>query len=741
MSWAKQSAALVVMVLGAVGQSLAVTPDACHLLSKHGQTAEAQACYESLARSSSAYYRAEGYWGLEKYDEANEQFRIATAPADSDALYRVRWGLLLHERFNNTDAVALFQEALQRDPKNAQAYLGLAIVSADGFDGKATDYSARALALDPKLVEAHEFAGNLALENADTEHAIAQADEALALSPDALDAMAIHAAVELLADRSPDAWFDKIRKVNPGYGKAYARVAHYLELNYRFEDAIVYDRKAIAADPRLWSARSDLGISLMRLGQEEEPMQQLEMCYNNGYRDAATVNSLRLLDSYKNFVTYKENGTILRLRKSEADLLHPYFEAELQRIIATYNRKYKMTLSGPVQVEVYPDHEDFAVRTMGMPGLGALGVTFGQVVAMDSPSARRPGDFNWGSTLWHEMSHVYILTATNHRVPRWFTEGLAVHEETQVSPEWGDRMSPDILVAIRDKKLLPVAKLDRGFIFPEYPAQVVVSYFEAGSICDYVQSHWGEEKLLAMAHSYGQRKSTPEVIQGDLGVSPEDFDKQYLAWLNQRYGPEAANFDEWHKQLEHLAEAAKQNQYDAVLREGEVVRRMYPEYIGDANAYEFLAVADLAKGDKKAAAAVLTDYEKMGGEDPSILKKLASLEEELGQAKEAAATLDRINYIYPVHDEELHRRLGDLWFAQANYPGAIREYTAVVALNPLDKAGAQFNLAQAYYASGQRDKAEESVLAALEAAPGYRPAQKLLLEIEHPEQKEAPKSN
>ena len=139
-----------------------------------------------------------------------------------------------------------------------------------------------------------------------------------------------------------------------------------------------------------------------------------------------------------------------------------------------------MKLSGPVQVEVYPDHEDFAVRTMGMPGLGALGVTFGQVVAMDSPSARKPGDFNWGSTLWHEMSHVYILSATNGRVPRWFTEGLAVHEETQVSPEWGDHMSPDILVAIRDKKLLPVAKLDRGFIFPEYPAQVVVSYFEAG---------------------------------------------------------------------------------------------------------------------------------------------------------------------------------------------------------------------------------------------------------------------
>ena len=47
----------------------------------------------------------------------------------------------------------------------------------------------------------------------------------------------------------------------------------------------------------------------------------------------------------------------------------------------------------PGQVEVYPDHEDFAVRTMGMPGLGALGVTFNNVIAMDSPSGRPPGSF------------------------------------------------------------------------------------------------------------------------------------------------------------------------------------------------------------------------------------------------------------------------------------------------------------------------------------------------------------
>ena len=192
------------------------------------------------------------------------------------------------------------------------------------------------------------------------------------------------------------------------------------------------------------------------------------------------------------------------------------------------------------------------------------------------------------------------------------------------------------------------------------------------------------------------------------------------------WGNQAANFDQSRKALEQMAEAAKQKQYDAVLQEGEAVRRMYPEYIGDANAYEFIAAADLAKGDKKPRQKILTHYEKMGGEDPVNLKKLASLEEELGQPKEAAATLDRINYIYPVHDEDLHRHLGDLWFAQTNYPGAIREYTALGGAQSAGQGRSNFKLAQAYYASGQKDKAEESVLAALEAAPGYRPAQKLL---------------
>ena len=143
------------------------TPDDCHALRKHGHQAEAQKCYESLSTSRDPYIRAEGYWGLEQYEEANNQFRIAVAQSPANAMYRVRWGRLMHERFNNTDAANLFQEALQRDPKNAQAYYGLALVSADGFDNKAIEYALKAIELDPKLAEAHELMANLLLEDSD----------------------------------------------------------------------------------------------------------------------------------------------------------------------------------------------------------------------------------------------------------------------------------------------------------------------------------------------------------------------------------------------------------------------------------------------------------------------------------------------------------------------------------------------------------------------------------------------
>ena len=665
--------------------------------------------------------QSELLWKQHRYDDANEAFRALVAAHPRNAEYRVRWGRLYLERYDGQEAAKHFNEALEIEPKRADALLGLALVAADGFEAQAVVFAHKALDADPHMVEAQELLARLALEDNDPAKAAEEAHKALDMSANAIQAKAILATIDWLNDKPATAW-------DPHDGTAYETAARIFVLNRRYEEGIRLFRKAIALQPDLWSARSQLGVNLMRLGREEEARAELEMCYEGHYRDAATVNTLRLTDSYKNFVTYKTDRTILRLHKKEAELLHPYFEAEMLRALSTYDRKYGFKLDRPVQVEVYPDHEDFAVRTMGMPGLGALGVTFGYVVAMDSPSGRPPGTFHWASTMWHELSHVYVLNMTSFRVPRWFTEGLAVHEETAISPEWGDRLDPHVIMAIKDKKLLPVAELDRGFVRPTYPAQVVVSYFEAGRICDYINREWGWPKLLAMIHDFAGGASTPEAIEKELGIKPEEFDKRFLAALNAETKKTVDGFDEWSKELKKVATEYKEHDYEAMIRDASGIRDTYPDYIEAGNVYQFLADGYLEKGDKKAAIDELERYAKVGGRSPDTLKQLATLLEEAGNRKEAAEVLDRLNYIQPI-DEDLHRRLGDLWLSLGNTAGAIREYRAVLAKSPTDPAASHFNLAKAYRSANRTDAAKDELLLSLEAAPGFRPAQKMLLEL------------
>ena len=681
-----------------------------------------------VAAHAQTLQQAESLRSAARYQEANAAFRSLVAANPKNPEYRVRWGRLFLERFNKEEAANLFEEALAIQKDYAPALIGLALVAADGYDVKAVELAEKALAADPKLTEAHELMARLALEDNNPKRGAEQADKALAISPKALDAMAVRASIDWLADKTDSPWMGRILDVNPKYGEAYATAAHFFVLNRRYEEGIRHYRKAIELSPRLWAARAQLGVNLMRLGEEVEAKQQLELCYENGHRDAATVNTLRLMDSYKNFLTFKTDNTILKLHKKEADLLHPYVESELKRAIATFEKKYKLKLDRPVQVEVYPDHEDFAVRTMGMPGLGALGVTFGNVVAMDSPSGRKPGSFHWASTLWHELSHVFVLSATHHRVPRWFTEGLAVHEETAASPEWGDRLDPQVIAAIKNKKLLPVAELDRGFIRPSYPTQVVVSYFQAGRICDYIAEHWGFSKLLAMMNDFARSEPTAQVIEKELGIKAEDFDRQFLAKLETETKSVVEGFDDWRKKLKQVADLSKAGKHDEVIPLALAIRDLYKDYVEAGSAYEFLADAYAAKKDNAAAIAELERYAKVGGRSPVLLKRLASMLEETGRKRDAALALERLNYIFP-NDAELHYRLGGLWFGESNNAGAIREYTSVLAMKPMDRATSHFNLARAYRQAKQIDEAKDQLLLALEAAPGFRPAQKMLLEL------------
>lgn len=707
----------------------AQNPADCWNHRKLSRAGEANSCFTQLLDSRRPAVMAEGFWGLGRFDEAGTAFRASVSQEPKEPHHRVRWGRLLLERFNVTEATELFQEALEIRKDYAPALLGLAVALSEGFDRRAIDLARQAVEADPKLLEARELVAALVLEDGDFDKAREEANHALALNPNALDALAVHAAIDLLGDNPDSPWLAKMLAASPAYGAGYRRIAHWFVLNRRYNEAIELYRKAIALDPQLWAARSELGINLMRVGNDQEAKQLLEQCYESGFRNAATANSLKLLDSLKNYETVRTKRAVLRLHKSEAALLRPYVERETERAITVFEKKYDTTLPGPVQIELYPMHEDFAVRTMGMPGLGALGVTFVLSVAMDSPSGRNPGSYHWASTLWHELSHVFTLHVTNHRVPRWFTEGLAVHEETAVNPEWGERVTPQVLWALAENKLLPIARLDRGFVRPEYPGQVVVSYFQAGRVCDYVNERWGWDKLMQMLRAFTQSEPTAAVVERVLGLKPEAFDEQFLAWLDTHHGASVKGYKDYLKRAPEIAKARNEKRHQDALRIAAEIKPLFPDFVENGNVYEAAALSHLALEDKPAAAAALREYAARGGRNPESLKKLAELEAEAGRPAEARAALERVLMIYPVKDEPLHRRLGDLRADAGQWPGALEEYAAVVALNSTDPATAHYNVARAHFALKRLSEAEEHVMQSLEHAPGFRPAQKLLLEI------------
>lgn len=704
--------------------------ETCREHRRFGRLQEATACYQRLAASQDPYLRAEGNWGLGRWQDANDAFREAVQAQPKNPDYRVRWGRLFLERMQPADAQALFLEALAiRDP-HPGAILGLALIASDGFEARGGELARKALEADPKLTEAHVLLATLALQESSFDKALEHSSKALEIDPNSLEALSIPATIDLLEDKVNPPSLARIFKINPVYGEVYATAGRFFVLNRRYEEAIALYRKALDLNPGLHKARAELGLNLMRMGYAEEARKHLEMCWEAGERYAAVGNPLRLLDSIKNFRMIRSGNLILKLHEREAEFLRPFVEEEARRAIATFEKKYRMKLERPVQVELYPDHEDFAVRTLGMPGMaGALGVTFGYTVAMDSPSSRKPGELHWASTLWHELSHVFTISATNSRVPRWFTEAMAVYEETAVRPDWGDRLTAPIIFAIRDRKLLPVTQLERGFVHPESAEQVLVSYYQAGKICNFIEQKWGFDKLLEMLKGFGEKKSTDETIRAALGVSPEEFDQRFLAWVEDQTRVTVQGFDKWKKGMARIAELVKAGRHEDVIREAPPIRDIYSEYVEGGNLYEVLADSYLALNNEKAAAAELQRYADNGGRSPQALKKLARLLESQGRPKEAIEALRRLNWIYP-RDEELQRWLGDLYMAQGDAQAAIRAYQAVVAMRPLDRASAHYNLARAYKAAGQRGPASDQVLLALEAAPGFRPAQKLLLELE-----------
>lgn len=698
---------------------------------------------------------ARGIAYIEKFKDANALFQDAR---DVDSSYidaYIGQGELLNEKYAYDDAASLFKDALKINSNSPAAYVGLAeSTRLESTDGPVAAVE-RALAVNPNHVRALALRALLNLEADNHIDAGKAIDHALAVNPNSIQAIGARAAMFYLQGKKGelDAEIKRALAVNPRAGEVLDTLAHFAVITRRYADGVDFGRRAVELSPRLWSARTELGIQLMRIGRTAEGRAELERAFEGDPFNVWAKNTLDLLDTMREYQDTVRGPFLIKNAPAETFTLGPYAAELLDEAHKKLTTKYRFTPRAPISVEIFPNHDDFAVRSLGLPGLGALGVCFGQVITMDSPSARTPGEYNWGATLWHEFTHVITLQITDNKIPRWFSEGLSVYEEHRARPGWGGDWSLVTLKAYSDNRFVKIDDLDAAFTRPRARDQVPLAYFQASLVCDYIEEKHGFDAILKMLALYKEGVKTPDVFQRALSTSTADFDRAFADYLRAKTkpwleamagGPASIAGETQSKDALSALVKARPNDFFAHLKLGTILKsegdaeraiehlkraaELFPFYGGQGNPYAQLADIYEARGQKIEAAAILVALTRADETNAEAFNRLARLRLAMNDRAGALDAIKQSFYINPF-DAALHKLAGDVYLDQGQAGEAAKEYRVLVALNPTDKAEAHYDLARSLEAVGNRAEARREVLRSLEIAPGFEKAQELLLKL------------
>jgi tetratricopeptide (TPR) repeat protein len=691
---------------------------------------------------------------LGQFRIANEAFQDAAEKAPTDTALNLAWGALFLGAHNRAEAAKSFQTVIENDAKSAAGHYGLAAALAEDSPPPALKAAQAAVELDPSFVPAHLLIAELLVDRSERDEARKSIERALAVNPSSFEAHALTGAIAYLEDRHADFQNEVnfVLKINPRYGEVYRIAGDHAARAYRFDEAVKLTRQAIEIDPDNMRAHADLGLHLLRTGDEPAARRSLELAFKADPFDTITYNLLTMLDTLDKFETFRDGLVMLRLHPDEAPVIREYAMPLAQDAFAKLSARYKFTPRGPILIEIFPKHDDFAVRNLGLPGMiGALGACFGRVVTLDSPRARPPGSFNWGATLWHEITHVITLGMSNNRAPRWVSEGISVFEERRAAPEWGREYEVSFAQALHGKKILTLKDLNAGFTDPQ---TINLAYYQSSLLIEHIVNTYGEPALHKLVRAYGEGVEGEEALKRGLGVGLEELEAAFLKTLDKQFGSLAAALEPPSglkaamSDMNRAAELAKEhpgsflaqltlgrllaedNKLDEAMSALEKASQLVPMATGEESPRAMMASIALKQKNQARAIAELEALLQHDDSDLESARQLVALLSESPNPDRAklTAAYEKVVAIDPF-DSTIHAALGRLLLERREYPKAIRELRASLASGPADRAAVHCDLAEAYLGAKQPDQAKRQTLAALEIAPGYERAQELLLKL------------
>jgi tetratricopeptide (TPR) repeat protein len=710
------------------------------VLAEHRERGEFLSAREMIAAGDAARLLARGDAAL--YGSALRIYEQAINQAPDDPATHVAIADLLLDRYNNEEALDAYRAALQRDAEFVPALRGIAHSHYFERSAGAPEAVNRALEIQPTDVGSLVLLARLNLEMERYPEAGDVIDRALAVNPRSAAALTLSAALAFL--RGDEHAFDetamRIRQEAPGYqARFYETLAEVAAQNRYYAEAARFAQRAAYLDNTAWHALALFGVNRLRLGDMQVGRQALDAAFRGDPYDVRTRNALELLDRLDGYEHVRSERFVLVADPREAQVLAPRLLPVAERAYDHFSKAYGYSPPAPVRIELYRRHEDFSVRITGLVGVDLMGVSFGPVVALDSPSAGVAGPTNVGSVLWHEIAHTFHLGLTKSHVPRWFSEGLAVFEEHRARPGWGFDVSPGFLAAFQEGRLAPASELNQSFLRPRYPDQLVHAYYQAALAMHLIARDHGFEAIVRMLEGYRDGRSTAQMLPSVLGLAPQDFDTAFEDYVRQRFGraleamtPGAENEDgtaseaPYPKLMREAHRALQAGELDRAFELLTEAQALFPEHAGGEGTYNLLAGLHVRRGETGPAIAQLEQAIAIDANDLEAHQRLVELHLETGDAGGAARVLEQALMIQPF-DPALYVRLAEIRESRGEWSEAAGARAAIVALEPADPAGARYELARARHRAGNATAAKREVLEALEIAPMYRDALELLL--------------
>jgi tetratricopeptide (TPR) repeat protein len=705
-------------------------------------------------------------WLMGNFHDANSLFSEATRANPNNLEAHALWGDLFLEKYNASDAERSYQEAIDINGRYVPALVGLANVVGDE---RALQ---RALAVNPNSIPAMETYGQLLMINGREEEAQDYFERVLALNPESLKTLSVLASRAALEERSAEyeGYLAQVESFSPRNPIFLGNVADSFGNNYLFDEAVEFARAAIAADPQYWQGYTLLGSNLIRLGEEEEGKANLEIGYENDPFNVMTSNMLKVFDTLETYTTQESEHFKVHMSENDSDILWPYLEPLLEESWDTLTAKYGFEPEGPILIEIFEKSEDFAVRSVGLPDIGPLvGICFGKVITLISPDTLSA---NWQEIVWHEFMHVITLQMTGNRMPRWLSEGISVYEEREGRPYWGRSQGLDLVRAAEQDKLLHIADLNSGFSGAQNSADLGFAYFQAYLVVDFIADEYGFEKLVELVDQYAFIKEEEERFDEVFDQSLGQFDVAFRGWIDRRVAEinvyvhsedlpdegdghghgvrenSSAILAELYNNAslkQHMRARVEENDRDfqAYLQLGIVLFKeesffeakqylnqayeLLPSYTGYPSPPLVLSQIYEQEGNRVAQLQQLElllqnlqhDYAS------AIILAEAALEE--NNYERAEYYIDRAIQVDP-YRADVHQLKASYAETIGDSALAVTEYEVLLKLEINDPAEAQTNLAEAYLNNGQALQAKENILRALETAPSYQRAQRILLQ-------------